>query len=157
MFRHASSFLPRSGAFRAYSPGSPGHQLYYNRSAVFPHGNAAETRERKHARMTNTNTQLLADIRQLAPQFAARAAEFEAQRRIPPDVVEIFRSIGIFRMFVPRSLDGMELDLPSGLEVISALARIGLVAGASPDAGRSPAVANMRTGCSPSASHDGGR
>ncbi len=74
--------------------------------------------------MTNTNTRLLADIRQLAPQFAARAAEFEAQRRIPPDVVEIFRSIGIFRMFVPHSHDGMELDLLSGLEVISTLARI---------------------------------
>lgn len=74
--------------------------------------------------MTNTNTRLLADIRRLAPQFAARAPEFEAQRRIPSDVVEIFRSIGIFRMFVPRSLDGMELDLPPALEVISALARI---------------------------------
>jgi indole-3-acetate monooxygenase len=67
---------------------------------------------------------LLADIRDLAPAVAARAAEIEAGRRIPLDLVETLRSIGLFRMFVPESHGGLELDLPAGLAVITALARI---------------------------------
>src|ERR1700761_5601440 len=67
---------------------------------------------------------LVADILDLAPDIAARAAEFEAARRIPPDLVETLKSIGVFRMFVPRSHGGMELDLASGLKIISTLSRI---------------------------------
>jgi alkylation response protein AidB-like acyl-CoA dehydrogenase len=67
---------------------------------------------------------LLADIRGLAPDITSRAAEIEAGRRIPPDLVEALRSIGVFRMFVPQSHGGMELDLPAALEVIAALAKI---------------------------------
>ena len=65
--------------------------------------------------MTNTAERLLADIRELAPVITARAAEIEAGRRIPPDLVEALRSIGVFRMFVPRSHGGLELDLPTAL------------------------------------------
>ena len=72
----------------------------------------------------STAAQLLADIRQLAPEITGRAAEIEAERRIPLDLVETLRSIGVFRMFAPRSHGGFELDLPSGLEVITALGRI---------------------------------
>jgi alkylation response protein AidB-like acyl-CoA dehydrogenase len=67
---------------------------------------------------------LLADIRELAPGIAARSAEIEAARRMPLDLVETLRSIGVFRMFVPRSHGGLELDLPLALEIISALGRI---------------------------------
>ncbi|WP_441237016.1 acyl-CoA dehydrogenase family protein [Bradyrhizobium sp. 930_D9_N1_4] len=67
---------------------------------------------------------MLAGIQQLAPEIKARAAEIEAARRVPPDLVERLRSIGIFRMFVPRSHGGLELDFPAGLEVIKALARL---------------------------------
>ncbi|WP_245326602.1 flavin-dependent monooxygenase [Bradyrhizobium sacchari] len=81
---------------------------------------------------------MLVGIRELAPEITARTAEIEAARRIPPDLVERLRSIGIFRMFVPRSEGGLELDFPAGLEVIKALARldgsigwIAVVAGAS--------------------------
>ncbi len=74
--------------------------------------------------MTCANARLLADIRQLAPQFSARAAEFEAARCIPRDVVETLRSIGVFRMLAPRSHDGLELELPDALEVLATLSRI---------------------------------
>jgi indole-3-acetate monooxygenase len=74
--------------------------------------------------MTNTAERLLADIRELAPVITARAAEIEAGRRIPPDLVEALRSIGVFRMFVPRSHGGLELDLPTALEIYQALSRI---------------------------------
>src|SRR4029077_20344258 len=60
-------------------------------------------------RMPHTATEaarLLADIRALAPSIAARAAEIEAARRIPLDLVETLRSIGVFRMFAPQSHGG---------------------------------------------------
>jgi alkylation response protein AidB-like acyl-CoA dehydrogenase len=74
--------------------------------------------------MTQTAQRLLADIRELAPHAASRAAEIEAGRRIPPDLVEALRSIGVFRMFVPQTHGGLELDLPIVLEVIEALGRL---------------------------------
>jgi alkylation response protein AidB-like acyl-CoA dehydrogenase len=78
------------------------------------------------ARGTSAETaaRLLADVQQLAPEIVARAGEIEAGRRVPPDLVEALKSIGVFRMVVPRSHGGLELDLPDALEVVSALARI---------------------------------
>jgi alkylation response protein AidB-like acyl-CoA dehydrogenase/mannose-6-phosphate isomerase-like protein (cupin superfamily) len=67
---------------------------------------------------------LLADIRELAPDITSHAAEIEAARRIPPDLVDALRSIGVFRMFMPRSHGGLELDLPAALETIEALGSI---------------------------------
>jgi indole-3-acetate monooxygenase len=74
--------------------------------------------------MINPTERLLADIRELAPVITARAAEIEAGGRIPPDLVEALRSIGVFRMFVPQSHGGLELDLPKALEIYEALSRI---------------------------------
>jgi alkylation response protein AidB-like acyl-CoA dehydrogenase len=67
---------------------------------------------------------LLIDIRELTPAIAARTAEIEAERRVPDDMVNMLKTIGAFRLFVPRSHGGLELDLPSGLAIITALARI---------------------------------
>lgn len=67
---------------------------------------------------------LIIDIRELTPAIAGRIAEFEAERRIPLDVVDVLKSIGAFRLFVPRSHGGLELDLPSGLAIIAELSRI---------------------------------
>src|SRR5271167_3540804 len=74
--------------------------------------------------MTKTSDHLLADIRDLAPAIRSRATDIEAARRIPLDLVEALRSIGIFRMFVARSQGGLELDLPAAIEIIEALSRI---------------------------------
>jgi alkylation response protein AidB-like acyl-CoA dehydrogenase len=67
---------------------------------------------------------LLIDIQELTPAIAGRAAEMEAAGRIPTDVVELLQAIGAFRLFVPKSHGGLELDLPSGLRIITALARV---------------------------------
>jgi indole-3-acetate monooxygenase len=67
---------------------------------------------------------ILADVAELASTIAARAAQIEAERRVPRDLIEVLRSIGVFRMFAPQSHGGLELDLPSGLAVITALAKI---------------------------------
>jgi indole-3-acetate monooxygenase len=74
--------------------------------------------------MINRTQRLLAHIRELAPGITSRVAEIEAGRRMPPDLVEALRSIGIFRMFVPQSHGGLELDMPAALEVFGALSRI---------------------------------
>jgi indole-3-acetate monooxygenase len=74
--------------------------------------------------MNSAAKRLLADIRKLAPEITDRATEIEAGRRVPPDLVEALKSIGIFRMFVPQSHGGLELDLPTALEIIAALAKI---------------------------------
>src|SRR5262245_2889201 len=66
---------------------------------------------------THSAQRLLANIRDLAPGLTARAAEIEEGRRIPPDLVETLRSIGVYRMLVPRSHGGLELELASALEV----------------------------------------
>jgi alkylation response protein AidB-like acyl-CoA dehydrogenase len=67
---------------------------------------------------------LLDDIQQGAPDISARAAEIETARRLPLDLVETLRSIGVFRMFVAQSHGGLELDLPTGLDIIARLAQI---------------------------------
>jgi alkylation response protein AidB-like acyl-CoA dehydrogenase len=72
--------------------------------------------------MIARNQRLLANIQELAPDITSRAAEIEAGRRIPPDLVEAL--IGIFRMLVFQSHGGLELDLPAALEIFGALSRI---------------------------------
>jgi alkylation response protein AidB-like acyl-CoA dehydrogenase len=72
----------------------------------------------------NATDQLLADIQELAPHIQSRSGEMEASGRIPNDLIESLRAIGVFRMFVPRSHDGLELDFIDGIEIIQALARI---------------------------------
>jgi alkylation response protein AidB-like acyl-CoA dehydrogenase len=74
--------------------------------------------------MTEVLERMLADIRKLAPEVRARGLEIEAARRMPLDLVTALKSIGIFRMFVPRSHGGLELDLPAAMQVIRALAHI---------------------------------
>jgi alkylation response protein AidB-like acyl-CoA dehydrogenase len=66
---------------------------------------------------------LLLDIETLAPELAARAPELEEARRTPPDIVEQLRSIGVFRMYTPKSHGGPELDFPTTLEVMTRLAK----------------------------------
>ena len=74
--------------------------------------------------MTTTAKHLLAQIQELVPAIRSRAAEIEAGRRVPPDLVEALKSIGVFRIFVPQSHGGLELDLPAALKIFRALSRI---------------------------------
>ncbi len=74
--------------------------------------------------MTKTAQRLLANIQDLAPDLAARAADMEAARRIPLDLVDMLKFMGAFRVLVPRSHGGLEFDLPSALDIITALGRI---------------------------------
>jgi len=89
------------------------------RTNVQPARNTFDTAERRP--LSEAATRLLAAIRDLAPGIAARADEIEAGRRVPGDIVEALRRVGVFRMLVPRSHGGLELSGPEAMPVIEAL------------------------------------
>jgi len=62
-------------------------------------------------------------VRGLAPKIAGRAAEIEAARRLPVDLVRDLTAAGCFRMLVPRSHRGAGFDLASAMSVIEELSR----------------------------------
>jgi indole-3-acetate monooxygenase len=59
----------------------------------------------------------------LTPELSERAAEGEARRTMPPDLVEKLRTAGLFDMGRPRSLGGLELDPLTQMQVIEQLSR----------------------------------
>jgi indole-3-acetate monooxygenase len=67
-------------------------------------------------------TRLLAAIRELAPELATRAEEIEHCRRVPGDIIDTFRRIGLFRALVPRSHGGFEMSIPEVLPMLETLA-----------------------------------
>jgi alkylation response protein AidB-like acyl-CoA dehydrogenase len=66
---------------------------------------------------------LLDAVRALTPAIAARAAEVEAARRVPLDLIEDLTAAGCFRMLLPRSHHGAGVDLVSAMKVCEELAR----------------------------------
>ncbi|CAB3769289.1 acyl-CoA dehydrogenase family protein [Paraburkholderia solisilvae] len=74
--------------------------------------------------MNDVVQRMLSDVHDLSSSIKARAAEIEAARRLPDDLVQALRSIGVFRMYVPRSHGGLELDIASAMQVVTALSRI---------------------------------
>jgi alkylation response protein AidB-like acyl-CoA dehydrogenase len=67
---------------------------------------------------------LLASIHDLAPELAARAGEIESARRIPADITDRLRQMGLFRTMLPRSHGGMELSVPEVLPLLEALSAV---------------------------------
>ena len=65
---------------------------------------------------------VLSAARELAPSIRARAAEIENARRIPLDLVAELRAAGFFRMLVPRSHGGLEVEYPATIDVLAELA-----------------------------------
>jgi len=74
-------------------------------------------------RTATTPEAVLTAARELGPVIAARAAEVEAARRVPPDLVGQLIDAGSFRVLMPRTYRGADADLAGGLRVIEALAR----------------------------------
>jgi alkylation response protein AidB-like acyl-CoA dehydrogenase len=80
----------------------------------------SEARERDM--MSHDTTALFEAVRALAPALSARSAEIEAQRRIPPDLLNQLIEAGLFRMLTPRTHGGLEIDLPASMEIIEMVA-----------------------------------
>ena len=67
--------------------------------------------------------QVREEVRALIPTIEARAREVDEARRVPPDLVDDLVAAGCFRMMVPRSHGGLEMELPDVLAVVADLAR----------------------------------
>ncbi|MGH7896586.1 MAG: acyl-CoA dehydrogenase family protein [Candidatus Binatia bacterium] len=72
--------------------------------------------------MASSAERILSAVNDLAPSLAARAAEIETARRMPPDLVSELKSIGLFRMLAPRSHGGLEVEFPPTVDILAALA-----------------------------------
>jgi alkylation response protein AidB-like acyl-CoA dehydrogenase len=70
----------------------------------------------------NTPEGILAAARAAAPELAKRREEIEQARRLPPDIVELVRSTGVFRMGFSAEYGGPDLTSVQQTEVIEALA-----------------------------------
>jgi indole-3-acetate monooxygenase len=80
--------------------------------------------------LTETRSEeLLAAVAELAPLIAASADDSERSRRLAPSAVEALSHAGLFRLWVPRSLGGAEVDAATLIRVVEALSRVDGAAG----------------------------
>jgi indole-3-acetate monooxygenase len=67
--------------------------------------------------------QPLERARALAPLFDRCAEAVEAERRLVPDLLDGLREAGLFRLLLPRVLDGGEVDPVTFVEVVEEIAK----------------------------------
>ncbi len=65
---------------------------------------------------------MLETARALAPTIATFADRVEAERRLPKPLADALHDAGLFRMLLPRSLGGAELDPPTFVQVMETVA-----------------------------------
>jgi indole-3-acetate monooxygenase len=73
------------------------------------------------AELTAESEPTLAAVQALTPEIRAAAEEIEANRRLPPKIVDAMKRAGVFRMAMPREWGGPELDPLAQVRVIEAL------------------------------------
>ena len=76
-----------------------------------------------------TVDEMLGRVAELEPMIRAASAEAEIERRLSAHVAEALRDAGCYRLFRPRSRNGLELDPVSAFRVIEELSRIDSAAG----------------------------
>ena len=64
----------------------------------------------------------IARARALAPMLAAAAPRIDAANELPPDVLDAMHAAGMFRLLVPRSIGGAELDPATYIQCVEAIA-----------------------------------
>lgn len=65
----------------------------------------------------------LARARALKGQLAQAAPRIQADKAVPPEILDALFEARMFRMLLPRSLDGDEIDLPTFFDVVHLLAQ----------------------------------
>lgn len=68
-------------------------------------------------------------ISQVEPVIRAHSAYAEANHSLHPTVHKAMFDAGLFRMFLPGSLGGLDLDVVSGFEILEEISRIDSAAG----------------------------
>lgn len=72
--------------------------------------------------MNSADTDWIARARELAPLLEAAAPRIEAAHALTPDVLDALHEAKMFRLLLPRSLGGAELDLATFFQVAGAIA-----------------------------------
>lgn len=67
--------------------------------------------------------EVLTAVEALAPVIAGRAAEVEAMRRVPPDLLQQLIDARCFRILLPASHGGLEAELVDAMRMLEVLAR----------------------------------
>ncbi|MEY4762947.1 MAG: hypothetical protein RLZZ200_2803, partial [Pseudomonadota bacterium] len=67
---------------------------------------------------------VLASLGSLEPLVRGHAAEGRHAARLPQPVADVLFERGLFRLWIPRRFDGLEVPLPEGLRIIEALSRM---------------------------------
>ncbi len=70
----------------------------------------------------DNSTTMLERISAILPQIAARAAQAENERMVPPENLALLKSTGLHRAFQPKAYGGMEMALPEFEQCVAAIA-----------------------------------
>jgi indole-3-acetate monooxygenase len=62
-------------------------------------------------------------VRPVAGDIRRMAAQAEAERRLPAELVQRLKDAGLFAIYTPKEFDGLELPLPEALRVVEEVAR----------------------------------
>ncbi|MDH3604480.1 MAG: acyl-CoA dehydrogenase family protein, partial [Candidatus Tectomicrobia bacterium] len=62
--------------------------------------------------------------RELADQIASQTDRIDSERQLPPEITDAMAAEGFFRLLVPRSLGGAELDHPDFLKIVEIFAEV---------------------------------
>ncbi|KGK25390.1 p-hydroxyphenylacetate 3-hydroxylase oxygenase component [Pseudomonas plecoglossicida] len=65
---------------------------------------------------------MLAKVRSLLPEIAARSNQAERDRMAPVESIELLKSIGLHRAFQPKAYGGLEMTLPDFEQCLVAIA-----------------------------------
>ena len=66
----------------------------------------------------------LEDAREMASRLAEVLDRIDDERMIPPEITDEMKDRGLFRLLIPRSLDGAEMDHPSFLRIVYEFAKV---------------------------------
>lgn len=71
--------------------------------------------------ISGRQSDVIAAARRLAPQIVAARQEAERIRQTPPILAKALADAGLYQMFLPRSVGGMEIDPLVAFEAIEEL------------------------------------
>lgn len=71
---------------------------------------------------TSFATSALERAREIYPAIVKKGDDIDQQRELPEDLAQQLKELGIFRLLVPQSLGGEELDFPEYLDVVRLIA-----------------------------------
>jgi alkylation response protein AidB-like acyl-CoA dehydrogenase len=77
----------------------------------------------------STTDRLLQTVREIEPILRKHAAAAERDRRLAAPVAEAMREAGLYRMWRPKALGGLEVELTAAFRVLEEVARIDSAAG----------------------------